>query len=90
MIVTKTLKRLNKESELEGDKQREWARGLVDGITEMGDRIIAQRPDLAEFVTEIGMGILSEEKAQYEELTRHLESERAGFLEGVRARNFYK
>jgi hypothetical protein len=86
MIVTKTLKRLNKESELEGDKQREWARGLVDGITEMGDRIIVQRPDLAEFVTEIGMGILSEEKAQYEELTRHLESERAGFLEGVRSR----
>jgi hypothetical protein len=36
------------------------------------------------------MGILSEEKEQYEELTRHLESERAGFLEGVRARNGHK
>jgi hypothetical protein len=87
MMVTRTLKRLNKEGELEGDKQREWARGLVDGITEMGNRMIAQRPDLAEFVTKIGMGILSEEKEEYEELTRHLESERARFLEGVRARN---
>jgi hypothetical protein len=87
MMVTKTSKRLNKESELEGDKQREWARGLIDGIAEMGDRIIDQRPDLAEFVTEIGMGILNEEKEQYEEFTRYLESKRARFLEGVRARN---
>ena len=89
-MVAKTLKRLNKESELEGDKQREWARGLVDGITEMGDRIIAQRPDLAKFVTEIGLGILSEEKEQYEELTRHLESKRGRFLQDVCARNGHK
>jgi hypothetical protein len=78
IMASKALKKLLKEIDLEKVTHRAWLRGCVNGMNDMHRRIVAERPDLAEFAGKILNEMFHE----------HIGAERSDFdfIEGEKAK----